>query len=98
MKWSDLLLEGDHAITLEEEVEGGIRFSLTAHETSHGVSGVLAGVLAGLINLTDVDLDGGVLLGAEDAVGGGALAGDVHVDNLALLVGHTDLVRNHGEI
>ena len=33
MKWSDLLLEGDHAITLEEEVEGGIRFSLTAHET-----------------------------------------------------------------
>ena len=39
---------------------------------------VLAGDLtAVLVNLSDGDLDGGVVLGLDDAVGGRALPGDV---------------------
>lgn len=34
---------------------------------------------AGLVNLGDGDLDGAVVLGLDDAVGGRALAGDVAV-------------------
>lgn len=34
---------------------------------------------ARLVNLGDGDLDGGVVLGLDDAVGGRALAGDVAV-------------------
>lgn len=41
---------------------------------------VLAGDgAAGLVNLGDRDLDGGVVLGLDDAVGGRALAGDVAI-------------------
>lgn len=44
---------------------------------------VLTGVAAVLVNLGDGDLDGGVVVGLDDAVGGAALAGDVAV--IALL-------------
>ena len=44
---------------------------------------VLTGVTAVLVNLGDGDLDGGVVVGLDDAVGGAALAGDVAV--IALL-------------
>lgn len=49
-----------------------------------GVGDVGAGALSLLVDLGDVDLDGCVVLGGYEAVGGGALAGDVKVDNLAL--------------
>ena len=78
----DLLLESDHLVAAEQVVEGVVGLTLATHEASHGVGGVLASVLAGLINFANVDLDGGVLLGAEDAVGGGTLTGDVHVHDL----------------
>lgn len=41
---------------------------------------VLAGVAAVLVNLANVDLDRGVVLGLNDAVGRRALAGDVTVE------------------
>lgn len=43
---------------------------------------VLTGVAAVLVNLGDGDLDGGVVVGLDDAVGGAALAGDVAVIEL----------------
>lgn len=48
------------------------------------VGDVGAGALSLLVDLGDVDLDGCVVLGGDETVGGGALAGDVEVDNLAL--------------
>jgi hypothetical protein len=40
---------------------------------------VLAGVAAVLVDFGDAELHGGVVLGFDDAVGGGAFAGDVTV-------------------
>ena len=37
----------------------------------------------------DLDLDGGVVLGSDESVGGRALAGDVKVNNLLLVVLHS---------
>ena len=40
------------------------------------------------VNVAEVDLDRGLVLGADQAVWGGALARDVQVDNFALIVLH----------
>ncbi len=37
----------------------------------------------------DLNLDGGVVLGGDESVGGGALAGDVKINNLLLVVLHS---------
>lgn len=38
--------------------------------------------------LSDLNLDGGVVLGGNESVGGRALAGDVQINNLPLVVLH----------
>ena len=40
------------------------------------------------VDIAEVDLDGGLVLGADQAVRGGALAGDVQVDNFTFIVLH----------
>jgi len=42
------------------------------------------------IQVTNVDLDRGVILGSNDPVSGGALPGDIEVHRLTLLVLHGD--------
>jgi hypothetical protein len=51
------------------------------------VGDVGAGHLARLVDLGDVDLNRGVVLGRDEAVGRTALARDVEVDDLALFRG-----------
>ena len=55
------------------------------HEPGEGESGVLAVVHAGVVEVTDVNLHGSVILGLDEAVGPAALARDVEVDGLALV-------------
>jgi hypothetical protein len=67
----------DVAVTLGETVQGVIALAAGTDEAAQSVGLVLAGVAAVLVNLADGDLDGGVVVGLDDAVGGAALAGDV---------------------
>lgn len=69
----------DVTVTLSEAVDAVVRLSHGADETAKGVGLVLAGVASVLVNLCDGDLDGTVVLGSDDAVGGAALARDVTV-------------------
>jgi hypothetical protein len=72
----DILQE---AVLLRESVEGVVTLGARAHEAAQRIDLVLAGVSAVLVDLAYGDLHGGVVLGLDDAVGGGALAGDVAV-------------------
>lgn len=70
----------DEAITLSQTVEGIVALAHRTNETGEGVDVVLAGDGAAvLVNLGDGDLDGGVVLGLDDAVGGAALARNVAI-------------------
>lgn len=70
----------DEAITLGQTVEGIVALAHRTNETGEGVDVVLAGDGAAvLVNLGDGDLDGGVVLGLDDAVGGAALARNVAI-------------------
>jgi hypothetical protein len=70
----------DDAVPLGEAVHGVVGLAHGADEAAEGVGVVLAGDGAAvLVDLGDVDLDGAVVLGLDDAVGGAALAGDVTV-------------------
>lgn len=61
-----------------QAVDGVVALAHGADETAEGVHVVLAGDgTAVLVNLGDRNLDGTVVLGLDDAVGGAALAGDV---------------------
>lgn len=68
------------AITLGQAVEGVVALTAGTDETAQGIGLVLAGVAAVLVNLADGDLDRGVVVGLDDAVGGAALAGHVAVE------------------
>jgi hypothetical protein len=65
------------AITLSEAVDAVVRLAHGADEAAESVGLGLAGESAVLVDLCDGDLDGTVVLGLDDAVGGAALAGDV---------------------
>lgn len=70
----------DEAVTLGQAVQGIVGLAHGTDETAESVDVVLAGDgAAGLVNLGDGDLDGTVVLGLDDTVGGRALAGDVAV-------------------
>jgi hypothetical protein len=68
----------EETVTLGEAVYGVVALAHGTDETAEGVDVVLAGDgTAVLVNLGDRDLDGAVILGLDDAVGGAALARDV---------------------
>ncbi|KAI9172206.1 hypothetical protein HJFPF1_01699 [Paramyrothecium foliicola] len=68
----------DQAVALGQAVHGIVALAHRSHEAAEGVDVVLAGNGAAvLVNLGDRNLDGTVVLGLDDAVGGAALAGDV---------------------
>ena len=65
---------------MRQAVHGVVALAHCADEAGQGVNVVLSGDgTAVLINLGDRDLDGAVVLGLDDAVGGAALARDVAV-------------------
>lgn len=73
-------------ITLCQSVEGVVALAHGADETAESVDLVLAGVSAVLVDLSNGDLDGGVVLGLDDAVGGAALAWDETVKSAVLAI------------
>lgn len=74
------------SIALGQAVEGVIALAAGTDEAAKSVGLVLAGVAAVLVNLADGELDGGVVVGLDDAVGGAALAGHVAVEREIMLV------------
>lgn len=67
----------EETVPLGESVQGVIALGSRSHEPAEGVDLVLSGVASVLVDLADADLDAGVVLGLDDAVGGAALAWDV---------------------
>lgn len=78
------------SIPLSKSVERIISLSTRPDETTESIGDVFAGGTAVLVDLGDRDLDGCVVLGFDDTVGGRALAWDVEVDELSLIVFHFD--------
>merc|ERR1719192_396761 len=71
---------GDDAVLLGQSVDTIIGFTHTTNLTANGVGLEPAGhPSGGLVNVGDVDLDGGVILGGDDAVAGRAFSRDVHI-------------------
>ena len=64
-------------IPLRQPIKTVIGLPHRPHESTHSIRLVLASVSAILIDFADGELDRGVVLGFDDAVGGGAFAGDV---------------------
>lgn len=76
-------------VTLGEAVHGVVRLAHSTDESAQSVDVVLSGdEAAALVNLGDGDLDGTVVLGLDDAVGGRALAGDVAAKDI-IFVSHS---------
>lgn len=71
------LLEGTcvhETVTDSEAAQTEVGGTLATDGTRQAVHSVLVGVNAVLVDVADVDLHGGVVLGAEKAVGHGAAA------------------------
>jgi hypothetical protein len=66
-------------VTLGEAVERVVSLATGTHKSAQSVDLVVAGVAAVLIDVANSQLDGGVVVGLDDAVGGRAFAGDVAV-------------------
>ena len=76
-------------VGLDERGQSLIGLGLGTDVSGEGVGGGLAGEEAGDgIDVADVDLDGSVVLGGEETVGPAALAGDVEVNVVTVLVLH----------
>lgn len=65
------------AILLCQPVHRVVALTHGAYESAEGICLVLAGIAAVLVDFADRNLNGGVVLGFDDAAGGAALAGDV---------------------
>lgn len=61
---------------------------LSTDEATKGDGGVLACVNPILVDMSNVDLNGGVILGSDEPVRRRTLPGDVKIHHLALLVLH----------
>ena len=85
-------------VTLGQTVEGVIALATGADEAAESVGVVLAGVAAVLVNLADGDLDRGVVVGLDDAVGGAALAGHVAVEEGPRLTSNNPNIQRHSRI
>jgi hypothetical protein len=67
-------------ISLCQSVQRIVALPHRSYEAAEGIDLALACESTVLINLSHGDLDGCVVLGLDDAVGGAALAGDVTED------------------
>lgn len=72
-------------VLLSKPVQRVVALAHGPNETAQSVGDVLAGVAAGLVNLSDRDLDGRVVLGLDDTVGSAALTWDVAIVGSACL-------------
>jgi hypothetical protein len=67
------------SISLSQPVERIVALAHGTNEAAKSKGVVLASVSAVLVDFSNADLDRSVVLGLDDAVGGGALAGDVPI-------------------
>ena len=81
-------LEGNQAHLAEEPVKASVGLSSLSHVAGQGNGLLLSGELASLIDVSNLDLDGGVIVSGDECVGGGTLSWNVQVDNLVLIVLH----------
>jgi len=63
----------DESLLGGEAVEGGIRTSLSADESGEGERGVVSGEETVLVDVSNVQLNGSMILGDDKVVGGGAV-------------------------
>ncbi|MBY8978612.1 hypothetical protein KHP62_22695, partial [Rhodobacteraceae bacterium NNCM2] len=75
-------------IALSQSVQRIIGLSHSSDETAESINLVLAGSASVLVNLCDGDLDGSVVLGLDDTVGGAALTWNVKINEFSLVVFH----------
>lgn len=75
----------NHSTNHLEMQDGGY---LSTDEATKGDGGVLACVNPILVDMSNVDLNGGVILGSDEPVRRRTLPGDVKIHHLALLVLH----------
>lgn len=73
-------------VTLGQAVERVVTLAAGTDEAAESEGLVLAGVATVLVNLADGELDGGVVVGLDDAVGGAALAGHVAVGVVSFVI------------
>ena len=87
------LLEGDEVHLSEESVHATISLTSLSHEAGESEGLLLSVDLAILINVSDLKLDGGVVVGGDQSVGGRALSGDVEVHNFTFIVLHLSVEK-----
>merc|ERR1719162_900117 len=83
-----LLGESDQTLLVEEAVQAGIGLTLLADESGKVEGEVFSGVLSLSVDLSDVQLNAAVLLSGDQSVGGAALARDVQIHTLSIVVLH----------
>lgn len=80
------------AVPLRQAVHRVVALAHRSHEAAQGVDVVLAGNGAAvLVDLGDRNLDGAVVLGLDDAVGGAALARDVAAETEVISISVAEL-------
>ena len=86
----------EEAVLLCEAVEAVVALAHGAHEAAKGVDLVLAGVAAVLIDLSDAELDGGVVLGLDNA--SGSRLGGISIANRGLRAGFSGTHAFAGDV
>ena len=81
-------LERDHVHLSEESVETGIGFTSLSHESGESNGLFLSGDFARGVNVGDLNLDRGVVIGCDETVSGRALSWDVKIHDLSFIVLH----------
>eukprot|EP00270_Netrium_digitus_P020388 TRINITY_DN83_c0_g1_i1.p1 TRINITY_DN83_c0_g1~~TRINITY_DN83_c0_g1_i1.p1 ORF type:complete len:108 (-),score=26.43 TRINITY_DN83_c0_g1_i1:172-495(-) len=80
-----------HLLLLPQSVQCTVGVALVAHEAGESEGGVVAGEDPALIHVPNVQLHRRMVLGRDQAVGGGALPRDVEIDEFTVIVLHAVL-------
>ena len=88
--WRDYLsfLERDHVHLAEESVETSISFTSLSHESGESNGLFLSGDFTRWVNVGDLNLDGGVIIGCDETISGRALSWDVQIHDFSFIVLH----------
>lgn len=93
-QFTDMGLLRHNAVVLREPQEGVISFTHSTDSTADGVGLELSIEPAcSLVHLSNVELDGGMILGTNNSVASRAFARDVQVHEFTSVVLHPDFIR-----
>jgi hypothetical protein len=102
------LSEGQEVLLVEESVQGSVAVTLGPHETRNSEGRGFPGVDSLLVNLGKIvenrdisiaylsngDLNGSMILGVKDSVGGRALSRDIEINELSLIVLNDSIIED----